>query len=162
MDRLVLIWVGAVLCLNGVSLLTPIDPREVAVINLFVAAVTGFVALWSATRQPLALPAVLGGAAGLMFPLTYLWNGVNTLTGADGRGLDRRQRRRAVPRQAARGMAAGRRGTCAHGDRTAGSEGASGRGRVTICRSAPEHHAHCCAAARQVLCSRCRPEGGRP
>lgn len=30
MDGLVLIWVGAVLCLNGVSLLTPIDPREVA------------------------------------------------------------------------------------------------------------------------------------
>src|SRR5699024_399229 len=39
------------------------------------------------TREPLVLPAVLGGAAGLMFTLTYLWNGVNTLTGADGRGL---------------------------------------------------------------------------
>lgn len=87
MEGLVLIWVGAVLCLNGVSLLTPLDPREVAVINLFVAVVTGFAALWSATREPVALPAVLGGAVGLMFTLTYLWNGINTLTGADGRAF---------------------------------------------------------------------------
>ncbi|MPZ87890.1 MAG: transporter [Nitriliruptorales bacterium] len=80
-----LLYVGAVLFVNGIWLLGHIQDREVAIINIF----TGVVGL---TVAILAL--VEGGAASiqlsglvLLFAFTYLWVAYNRFVDVDGRGL---------------------------------------------------------------------------
>lgn len=81
-----LLFVGAVLTLNGLWMMRRISEREIVVINLTAAGITGVVALLAmAGAQTLA--DVKGAALTLLFSTTYLWVGVNRLTGSDGRGL---------------------------------------------------------------------------
>jgi hypothetical protein len=83
---LTLLYVGAVLFLNGLWLLGRIGDREIAVINIFVGGLTLLVALYSAFVENDAA-STRGAALTLLFTFTYLWVALNRFNGADGRGL---------------------------------------------------------------------------
>lgn len=82
-----LIYVGAVLVVNGVMLLGHISPRGAAPLNLFVGAlqvVTPTYLIVSAAGDQ----AQIALAAGLYyFGFTYLWVGINAVTGWPAEGL---------------------------------------------------------------------------
>lgn len=81
-----LLFVGAALLLNGLWMTGRIADREVIVINLTTAAITGTVALLSLVRAA-TVEDVRGVAMTLLFSVTYLWVAMNRVTGSDGRGL---------------------------------------------------------------------------
>ena len=82
-----LLYVGAVLVVNGVMLLGYVDPRGAAPLNLFVGALqvvtpTYLIVFAAGDPGPIAL------AAGLyFFGFTYLWVGINGITGWGNEGL---------------------------------------------------------------------------
>lgn len=82
-----LFFVGAVLCLNGLWMRGHIADREIWVINLFVGGVSLAIALFSLFGPDANTASIMDGALTLLFAFTYLWVGINRLTGADGRGL---------------------------------------------------------------------------
>ena len=93
----VLLYVGAVLFLNGIWLIGPtsdssalkISNKEIAVINVFTGALGFLVAIYAVylggARNDMGFVA-LGGYI-LLFAFTYLWVAINQYTGADGRAL---------------------------------------------------------------------------
>ncbi|HEY8475593.1 MAG TPA: AmiS/UreI family transporter [Chloroflexota bacterium] len=89
MAGLMLLYVGAVLFLNGLWILDRIQDREIAIINLFVGGLGLVVALSSALQGFVQGQAesVLFGAQVLLFAFTYLWVAYNRFAGVDGRGL---------------------------------------------------------------------------
>jgi hypothetical protein len=82
-----LLYVGAVLVLNGFMLLGRVDARAAAPLNLFVGGlqvVTPTYLIFSSGGDP----DVILGASGLyLFGFTYLYVGFNLLAGLDGTGL---------------------------------------------------------------------------
>lgn len=83
---LALLYVGAVLFLNGLWLLGRIGDREIAIINIFVGGLTLLVALHLAFIE--GDPASIRAAAlTLLFTFTYFWVALNRFNGSDGRGL---------------------------------------------------------------------------
>jgi putative amide transporter protein len=82
-----LFFIGAVLFLNGLSLLGVVTPREAAPINALVGV------LLVAVAADTALPDAAGEAEGftaagfLLFAFTYLWVAINSFAGLPGRGL---------------------------------------------------------------------------
>lgn len=82
-----LLYVGAVLAVNGLMLLGRVDPRAAAPLNLFVGAlqvVTPTYLIFTADGDP----DVILGASGLyLFGFTYLYVGINLLGDLDGTGL---------------------------------------------------------------------------
>ena len=68
---LVLLYVGAVLFINGLSMLGKIAPKEAAVMNLFTGGLSLFVSLHQIASGDDAL--VHTAAFGLLFAFTYLW-----------------------------------------------------------------------------------------
>lgn len=82
-----LLYVGIVLFVNGIMLLGHVSPRGAAPLNLFVGAlqcVTPTYLIIQADGDPTAISA----AAGLyLFGFTYLWVGINGITGWPGTGL---------------------------------------------------------------------------
>jgi hypothetical protein len=83
---LVLLYVGAVLIINGLSMLGKISAREAAVMNIF----TGAVSLAACFRGAffVATPeAIMAAGQGLLFAFTYLWVAYNSLMNTDGRGI---------------------------------------------------------------------------
>ncbi|WP_135453771.1 AmiS/UreI family transporter [Mycobacterium sp. DL99] len=87
MSNVGLFYVGAVLIVNGIMLLGRISPRSAAPLNLFVGAmqvVIPTVLLMTADGDA----ATIAGAAGLyLFGFTYLWVGINGITGWPPEGL---------------------------------------------------------------------------
>lgn len=82
MGNLMVFYVGAVLCCNGLWILGHIEDRELAIIDFFVGALGLFVAGHAAvTGDPWF------GAQILLFAFTYLWVALNRYLGVDGRGL---------------------------------------------------------------------------
>lgn len=80
---LVLLYVGAVLVLNGIAMLGRIAVREVAIMNVFTGIVSfsaSFYAVFHDGNYAI-------GSFGLLFAFTYLWVAYNYLTGQDGRGI---------------------------------------------------------------------------
>ena len=82
-----LLYVGAVLFLNGIWLMGHIGDREIAVINIFVGGVTLAVALYMAFGPGADLGSIKGAALTLLFTFTYLWVAYNRFHDVDGRGL---------------------------------------------------------------------------
>jgi hypothetical protein len=82
-----LLYVGAVLFVNGLMLLGRVEPRSAALLNLFVGAlqvVTPTVLIIQADGEPGAIAA----ASGLyLFGFTYLYAGIGLLRGFDTSGL---------------------------------------------------------------------------
>lgn len=83
----VLFYVGAVLIINGLWLLDRIDGREIAVINLVTALVSGAVVLHDAFGSGADAASIRNATLSLLFCTTYLWVAWNRFSGADGRGL---------------------------------------------------------------------------
>lgn len=84
---LVLFYVGAVLCLNGLWLLGHIGDNEIAVIDIFVGGITLLASLYLAFGPGSDLGSIKAAALTLLFTFTYLWVAINRSNGADGRGL---------------------------------------------------------------------------
>lgn len=84
---LVLLYVGAVLALNGIWLLGGISDREIAIMNIFSGAVGLSVALTAALRNLNDISGVQSGAEILLFAFTYLWVAYNRYAKTDERGL---------------------------------------------------------------------------
>ncbi|NDL59693.1 AmiS/UreI family transporter [Phytoactinopolyspora mesophila] len=82
---LVLLYVGAVLFVNGIWLLGRITPREVAIMNVFTGLVGLVVAIFAVAAQDLASIQLAGYV--LLFAFTYLWVAYNQYIDADGSGL---------------------------------------------------------------------------
>lgn len=81
-----LLYVGAVLFVNGVSLLGKIDAKAAAVMNIFTGGLTlilNIVVLAKATD----ITVFYAGATGLLFSFTYLYVAATNIFGLDGRGL---------------------------------------------------------------------------
>jgi hypothetical protein len=81
-----LLFVGAVLFLNGLWQLGKISDREITVINFVTASITGGVGLIIVITADDATD-IAAAALTFLFTVTYLWVGINRLTLADGRGL---------------------------------------------------------------------------
>jgi hypothetical protein len=82
-----LLYVGAVLVVNGLMLLGRVDARAAAPLNLFVGAlqvVTPTYLIFTSGGDPDAL---LGASGIYLFGFTYLYVGLNLLGGLDGTGL---------------------------------------------------------------------------
>ncbi len=84
---LVLFFVGAVLCLNGLWLLGRIGDNEIAVIDYFVGGITLAASLYLAFGPSSDAASIRAAALTLLFSFTYLWVALNRSNGADGRGL---------------------------------------------------------------------------
>jgi putative amide transporter protein len=86
-----LLFVGAVLIVNGLMLLGYVDARSAAPLNLFVGAmqvVTPTFLIFMATGSPAARATTILFASGLyLFGFTYLYVGINLLANLDGTGL---------------------------------------------------------------------------
>lgn len=82
-----LLYVGAVLCLNGLWLLGQIGDREISVINIFSGFITLLIALQLAFGPAADAASIKGAALLLLFTFTYFWVAINRFNGADGRGL---------------------------------------------------------------------------
>ncbi|MGY1643888.1 AmiS/UreI family transporter [Geodermatophilus sp. SYSU D00703] len=82
-----LLYVGAVLVVNGLMLLGKVDARSAAPLNLFVGALQVFTPTWLIVSSG-GDPAVILGASGIyLFGFTYLYVGINLLGNLDGTGL---------------------------------------------------------------------------
>lgn len=84
---LVLLYVGAVLMLNGLWMRDRIEDREIAVINWLVGGLCALVALYLAFMPPVSLGSVRTAAFSLLFAFTYLWVAHNQRVQANGAGL---------------------------------------------------------------------------
>ena len=82
-----LLWVGAVLFLNGLWLMGKIQDREIVVINVVSGLVAGAVVLQGAFGAGASAVSIKSAAVTLMFGTTYFWVAYNRVTGVDGRGL---------------------------------------------------------------------------
>ena len=84
---LALLYVGAVLFLNGLWLMEKIGDGEIAVINVFSGSITLLIALYLAFGPGADAGSIKGAALTLLFTFTYFWVAINRYNGADGRGL---------------------------------------------------------------------------
>ena len=82
-----LLYVGAVLIVNGLMLLGRVDARAAAPLNIFVGALQVFTPTYLIITSE-GDPDVILGASGLyLFGFTYLYVGLNLIYGLDGTGL---------------------------------------------------------------------------
>lgn len=83
----VLFYVGAVLFVNGLWLMGRVADREIVVINIVAALVSGAAVIQDAFGAHAGAASIRNGALSLLFCTTYLWVAYNRLAGLDGRGL---------------------------------------------------------------------------
>lgn len=82
-----LLWVGAVLFLNGLWLMGKIEDREIAIIDIVGGLVASAVAVQSAFGTAANAASIRAGALIMLFATTYFWVAYNRWTLVDGRGL---------------------------------------------------------------------------
>jgi hypothetical protein len=82
-----LLYVGAVLFLNGLWLLGRIGDKEIWIINAFSGGITLLVALRLAFSSDADAASIKAAALTLLFTFTYFWVAMNRYNQADGRGL---------------------------------------------------------------------------
>ena len=82
-----LLYVGAVLFLNGLWLLGKIQDREIIVINVASGLITMCVALYSAFGPGADAGSIRGAALTFLFTITYFWVAYNRRNDVDGAGL---------------------------------------------------------------------------
>lgn len=86
MSAVGLLFVGAVLFVNGLLFLGKVDARSAGVFNLFVGALQTAVPFWLITHA--STPDEVLSAAGIfLFGFTYLYVGIGNLAGLPGDGL---------------------------------------------------------------------------
>lgn len=82
-----LLYVGAVLFLNGLWLLGRIGDKEIWIINAFSGGITLLVSLKLAFASDANAASIKAAALTLLFTFTYFWVAMNRYNQADGRGL---------------------------------------------------------------------------
>lgn len=82
-----LLYVGAVLFLNGMWLLGKIGDNEIAVINILSGTITLAISFYLAFNPNADAASIRAAALTLLFTCTYFWVALNRYNGADGRGL---------------------------------------------------------------------------
>ena len=82
-----LLYVGAVLFLNGIWLMGRIGDQEISVINIFSGGITLIIALYLAFGPGADAGSIRAAALTLLFTFTYFWVAINRYNKADGRGL---------------------------------------------------------------------------
>src|SRR3954467_13153051 len=82
-----LLYVGAVLIVNGLMLLGRVDARAAAPLNLFVGALQVFTPTYLIVSSGGDPAAILGASGIYLFGFTYLYVGINLLGNLDGTGL---------------------------------------------------------------------------
>ncbi len=87
MGALGLLFVGAVLFVNGLALLGRVEPRAAAPINLFVGALLVVVVLYLALPAGEDLAPVFTASGFLLFGFVYLYVGIINLTGHAATGV---------------------------------------------------------------------------
>ena len=84
---LALLYVGAVLFLNGLWLMDKIGDNEISIINIFSGLITFLIAMYLAFGPEADAGSIRAAGLTLLFTFTYLWVAFNRYSGADGRGL---------------------------------------------------------------------------
>lgn len=87
MTNVGLLFVGAALFVNGISLLGGITPQGAAALNLFVGVMQVVFPTIAIVAAGNDLDAIYNYAGIYLFGFTYLYVGLNSISGADGRGL---------------------------------------------------------------------------
>lgn len=87
MSAVALIYVGAVLILNGIMLLGWLTPREAAPLNLFVGGIQIFTPTFLIVTSGGDSAAIVDAAGIYLFGFTYLWVGIDAVAGITDRGL---------------------------------------------------------------------------
>lgn len=82
-----LLYVGAVLIVNGLMLLGRVDARAAAPLNLFVGALQVFTPTYLIVTSGGDPDTVLAASGLYLFGFTYLYVGINLIAGLDGTGL---------------------------------------------------------------------------
>ncbi|MGY1838754.1 MULTISPECIES: AmiS/UreI family transporter [unclassified Modestobacter] len=82
-----LLYVGAVLILNGLMLLGRVDARAAAPLNFFVGGLQVFTPTYLIVTSGGDPDAILGASGLYLFGFTYLYVGLNLTRGLDGTGL---------------------------------------------------------------------------
>lgn len=78
-----LLFVGAVLILNGLHLVGIGNDRDVSVFNFLTGGITLLIALWWAFGGAVSAGGAFEAAGTLLFSFTYLWVGANTIRGVE-------------------------------------------------------------------------------
>jgi hypothetical protein len=78
-----LLFVGAVLILNGLHLLGIGNNRDVSVFNFLTGGLTLLIALWWAFGGTASAGEAFDAAGTLLFSFTYLWIGANMIRGVE-------------------------------------------------------------------------------
>ncbi|HJQ05959.1 MAG TPA: AmiS/UreI family transporter [Nocardioides sp.] len=86
MSAVGLLFVGAVLFVNGLLFLGKVDARSAGVFNLFVGALQTAIPFWLLAHAT-SSDQVLGAAGIFLFGFTYLYVGIGNLAGLPGDGL---------------------------------------------------------------------------
>ncbi|WP_370249865.1 AmiS/UreI family transporter [Nocardioides sp.] len=86
MSSIGLLFVGAVLLINGVMLLGGVDTKTAGVFNLFVGGLQTLIPTYLVVTADSA-DAVLGASGIFLFGFTYLYVGITNLAGYEGTGL---------------------------------------------------------------------------
>lgn len=84
---LTLLYVGAVLLINGLWLLGKIQDKEIPVINFLVGILSFLIATYMVFNNTHDLHLISTGAFTFLFAFTYLWTGVNQFLNTDSKGL---------------------------------------------------------------------------
>ena len=87
MSDVALIYVGAVLIVNGIMLLGWLTPREAGPLNIFVGALQVFTPTYLIVTAGGDTAAVFAASGIYLFGFTYLWVGINALKGYSNRGF---------------------------------------------------------------------------
>lgn len=87
MSSVGLLYVGAVLLINGLMLLGVVPPRSAAVLNLFVGAMQCVIPTVLLIQADGDATAILGASGLYLFGFTYLYVGINNLAGLEPQGL---------------------------------------------------------------------------
>src|SRR4051812_49762977 len=82
-----LLYVGAVLVVNGLMLLGRVDAREAAPLNLFVGGMQVITPTYLIFTSGGDVNTILAASGLYLFGFTYLYVGFNLLAGLDGTGL---------------------------------------------------------------------------
>jgi hypothetical protein len=82
-----LLFVGAVLFLNGMMLLGRVDPKAAAPLNLFVGAMQVVAPTYLIFTANGDTDTILNASGLYLFGFTYLYVGINLLAGLDGTGV---------------------------------------------------------------------------
>lgn len=78
-----LLFVGAVLIVNGIWLLGKADSRDTAIMNFFTGILTFIIAMWWAFGGDASEGTAFHAAGTLLFAFTYLWVARNAYEGQD-------------------------------------------------------------------------------